>query len=66
MDSVTGIIVLILCIFLFILLREVVMWYWKINEIIKGQYRTNFLLTKILYKLGGELSEDDKKKLDFK
>lgn len=36
---------------LFLILREVNMWYWKINERISNQNKTNALLEKILTQL---------------
>lgn len=44
------ILVFAILILLFLLLREVVMWYWKINERIKLQKETNVLLSKLLSK----------------
>ena len=43
---------LAIAIILFFVLREVNMWYWKINERIFQQHKTNFLLEKILIQLG--------------
>ena len=37
----------VVCIGLFFLFRELLMWYWKINERIALQYKTNLLLEKI-------------------
>tara|TARA_B110000046_G_C12958138_1_gene383250 strand:- start:200 stop:511 length:312 start_codon:yes stop_codon:yes gene_type:complete len=37
----------LVCIGLFFLFRELLMWYWKINERIALQYKTNLLLEKI-------------------
>ena len=37
---------------LFFALREVANWYWKINERVSLQYKTNFLLEKISMQLG--------------
>ena len=49
---VSGLIAIGICIAIFIVLREVVMWYWKINIIvanqerqIKAQQETNNLLS---------------------
>jgi hypothetical protein len=49
----------------FLLLREVLLWYWKINEIVQNQKKTNYLLAKILYEKGGELTDDEKKWLEL-
>jgi len=51
---ILGLVVLI-CVFL--LLREVVCWYWKINYQIKLQEETNELLRNIL----GTLREENRK-----
>lgn len=42
---------LAITIVLFLILREINMWYWKINERISIQNQTNFLLEKILSQL---------------
>ena len=47
---VPGLLIIAILIILFLLLREVVMWYWKINERIKLQKETNVLLSKLLSK----------------
>ncbi len=44
---------LIISISLFLLLRELANWYWKINERIENQKETNLLLEKILMQLEG-------------
>lgn len=38
--------------FLFYIFRELINWYWKINERISIQLKTNFLLEKLLMQLG--------------
>ncbi len=38
--------------FLFYMFRELFNWYWKINERISIQRKTNFLLEKLLIQLG--------------
>lgn len=48
---------------LFLICREVMCWYFKINELKKNQERTNYLLTKILVQNGGELNEEDQEAL---
>ena len=46
----------ILCvvIILFLIIRNIVLWYLKINERIELQERANYLLEKILKQLGGK------------
>lgn len=58
-NSIFGlIIVLLILIALFFLLRQLNNWYWKINERISIQHKTNFLLEKISLQLGAtDLSE---------
>lgn len=56
--SLSALIVTVLIAFLlFLVLRSVNLWYWKIDESIKNQTRTNFLLEKILLQLNGSLAE---------
>jgi predicted Holliday junction resolvase-like endonuclease len=43
---------LVVIVVLFFLFREVANWYWKINERIALQYKTNFLLERISMQLG--------------
>lgn len=53
MTDLTPILIwLVIAIVLFIVLREVNTWYWKINERILNQYKTNILLEKIAMRLG--------------
>jgi hypothetical protein len=63
----------IILIGLFLLLREFNTWYWKINESLTLQKRTNFLLEKISLQLGAanpdeitveEISTGKRKKVD--
>lgn len=56
MDISTGFIgsfllFLMVVIVVFLLLRELIMWYWKINTIITNQNETNKLLKSIFFKL---------------
>ena len=48
----TIILILVIVIFLFYIFRELNNWYWKINERIAIQRKTNFLLEKLLIQLG--------------
>jgi hypothetical protein len=52
---------IILCI-IFILIRELVCWYNKVNERIKLQERTNYLLERVYEQLGGKFVDEEKKK----
>jgi hypothetical protein len=62
MDSTvmyTGIIVfLIVLVGLFLLLREVNCWYWKINERVVLMKQNNELLKKISFQLQGETGNE--------
>ena len=49
----------------FIVLREVLLWYWKINEMVQNQKKTNYLIAKLLYQKGGELTDAEKKWLEL-
>ncbi len=52
-DVFIGLIItLAILIALFFILRELNNWYWKINERISIQHKTNFLLEKISMQLG--------------
>lgn len=46
------VLILVVIIILFLVLREVNLWYWKIDEKINQTHRTNFLLEKISMQLG--------------
>jgi len=48
------ILALTILIALFFILRELNNWYWKINERISIQHKTNFLLEKISMQLGAK------------
>ncbi|MCX6352055.1 MAG: hypothetical protein NTX03_09360 [Bacteroidetes bacterium] len=45
-------------ILLFFACREILMWYWKINERITLQNKTNMLLEKITIQLGLSLTDE--------
>ena len=49
-NVIPALLIIAIMILLFLLLREVVMWYWKINERIKLLKETNDLLAKLLSK----------------
>lgn len=46
--------------------REIILWYWKVNERIKNQQKIIHLLIKLLYQNGGELSDTEKDFLGYK
>ncbi len=58
-DTIGGlIVVLLILIALFFVLREVNLWYWKINERTILSYKTNFLLEKISMQLGASDADE--------
>ena len=50
---------------LFLICRELLCWYFKINEMRKNQDRIIYILTKILVQQGGGLDEEDKKAMKY-
>lgn len=44
----TTIITIILVVLIFFLIRGVLLWYWKVNEIIKNQRETNNLINQLI------------------
>jgi len=50
--------VLVVCVVLFFLLRYVNLWYWKINNIIDNQEKTNKLLGQLVELMGGETKSE--------
>jgi preprotein translocase subunit SecF len=72
-DLIIGLVVaLAILVFLFFIFRELLNWYWKINERISVAHKTNFLLEKISMQLGAsdldeitieEISTGEKKKV---
>ena len=67
MFSIMGIIIFsFLAIGLFIILREVFTWYWKINKLIQGQEKTNLLLQQLInYHLYGKLESPEEEKSNW-
>ncbi len=57
-DLKLAIVVLLFCVLLFFLLREVICWYYKINKMINIQSKQNELLQQILNKLSGDRPEE--------
>jgi hypothetical protein len=52
-----AILVIVILVIIFLILRELNCWYWKINERLEQQRRTNFLLEKIYFQNGGKLPD---------
>ena len=51
MNLVSGIVIIIGLTALFLLLREIVCWYWKINERLENLETISFILNEILKEL---------------
>ena len=49
----------LLVILIFIILRELVMWYWKINTILKNQEKTNLMIKKYMEAKGIQFTDDE-------
>jgi len=49
----------LLVIIIFVALRELVMWYWKINTIIKNQEKTNLMIKKYIEAKGIQFTDDE-------
>jgi hypothetical protein len=49
----------LLVIIIFVALRELVMWYWKINTIVKNQEKTNLMIKKYIEAKGIQFTEDE-------
>ncbi|GAB6039075.1 hypothetical protein JCM15519_36340 [Fundidesulfovibrio butyratiphilus] len=50
-------ILLLIILVIFLVCREIVCWYWKLNKIVANQERQNQLLESILARLGGPESQ---------
>jgi hypothetical protein len=46
-------------ILIFVILRELVMWYWKINTIVKNQEKTNLMIKKYMEAKGIQFTDDE-------
>ncbi len=68
MNNVSVIIVVVVSLVflagIFILLRELMCWYWKINKMIEEKTKTNILLSKILIQMGGTLETKPKSNIE--
>ncbi len=58
-DITSALIAIAFLVIVFLVARELVLWYWKINTIVKNQEKTNFLLKKYMESKGVEFSKDD-------
>ena len=48
MEIVTMVVVLAIAVALFLILRNVVLWYWGVNSILNNQEKTNELLKQLV------------------
>ena len=58
-ETTSLFIAIAIIVIVFLVAREIVLWYWKINTIVKNQEKTNFLLKKYMESKGVEFSKDD-------
>ena len=49
----------LLVIIIFVALRGLVMWYWKINAIVKNQEKTNLMIKKYIEAKGIQFTDDE-------
>ena len=64
MDNFVQILMSVLfVIIIFIVLRELVMWYWKINTIVKNQEKTNLMIKKYIEAKGIQFTDDEVSRL---
>lgn len=63
-EIVVIIVTLVSLIILFLIFREVICWYWKINERIKLQKKQNDLLANILQALQGDAPIEIENQID--
>jgi predicted permease len=47
----TSVVYLVIWVLFFLLIRWILLWYWKVNIIVKNQEETNSLLQELIYKL---------------
>lgn len=58
-EFTTALIAIAFLLIVFLVARELVLWYWKINTILKNQEKTNFLLKKYMDFKGVDFTKDD-------
>lgn len=65
MGNITSVLIAIaFLVIVFLVARELVLWYWKINTIVKNQEKTNLLLFKYFDSKGITFSDDEKARLN--
>jgi hypothetical protein len=56
---IQGLVTIAFCLFLFLVLREVMLWYWKVNNVIQNQEKIIKLLEEQqAYRLDRSKAED--------
>ena len=58
--SIQLIIIIVVVVLLFLALRKVVLWYYKIDKIVKNQEETQIILQDILHELQKNTKKDSK------
>jgi hypothetical protein len=53
----------VVVVIIFIICREIFLWYWKINTILKNQEKTNLMIKKYIEAKGFEFTDDEKARL---
>lgn len=51
--------ILVIVVIVFLLIRELLTWYWKLNTIVKQQEEQTELLKQIFKQLGGEILDSE-------
>jgi hypothetical protein len=64
-ETTSLFIAIAIIVIVFLVAREIVLWYWKINTIVKNQEKTNLLLKKYFDSKGIHFTEEEKMKLEL-
>ena len=51
--------IIIAVILVFLIIRSILLWYWKIDKIVENQQQQNKLLELIFLQLGGEKEQEE-------
>ena len=58
-ETTSFVLAIAIVIIVFLVAREIVLWYWKINTIVKNQEKTNLLLKKYFDSKGINFTVDE-------
>ena len=58
-ETTSLFIAIAIIVIVFLVAREIVLWYWKINTIVKNQEKTNYLLKKYIESKGISFTADE-------